>query len=211
MPPYSLVIFDFGGTLADSLSWFLESMNKAAERFGFKKVDPDEIEMMRRFDHGQILRYLGIPKWKMPLITLYLRQIQANAIDTVPLFSGVDKVLHDLASAGITLAIVSSNSKANVVRALGAEASATISHFGCGLFPFGKASRFKAILSKSGIAPQRAIGVGDEIRDLQAARAANMATGVVAWGYADFPTLLSYSPTQSFESVADMKGSLLLG
>ena len=168
MPPYSLIIFDFGGTLADSYTWFTVTMNKAAKKFDFREVSPGEIEMLRRFDYKQLLHYLGISKWKIPLITLYF-----------------------------------------VIRALGAETSAIISYFGCGLSPFGKASRFRTILRQSGVAPQRAIGIGDEIRDLQAAHATNMAAGAVAWGYADFSTLLSYSPTRSFISVTDMRDMLL--
>jgi len=168
-------------------------------------------ETVRRYDYQQILRHFGIPKWKLPLINLYLRRLQADAINTIPLFPGIDKTLRELAAAGMTLAIVSTNSKANVVRALGAETSARISYFGCGFSVFGKASKFKAVLSKSGVAPQCAIAIGDEIRDLQAARATNIAAGAVAWGYADFSTLLTYSPTRSFVSVTDMRASLLSG
>jgi phosphoglycolate phosphatase len=211
MPPYGLIIFDFGGTIADSFAWFVGALNKAAKKFDFREVALDEIETVRRYNYQQILRHLGISKWKLPLINLYLRRLQANAINTIPLFPGIDKTLRELAAAGITLAIVSTNSKANVVRALGAETSAVINHFGCGFSVFGKASKFKTILSKSGVAPQCAIAIGDEIRDLQAARATNIAAGAVAWGYADFSTLLTYSPTRSFDSVTDMRTSLLLG
>jgi phosphoglycolate phosphatase len=211
MPSYSLIIFDFGGTIADSFTWFVGALNKAAKIFDFREVALDEIETVRRYDHQQILRHFGIPKWKLPLINLYLRRLQADAINTIPLFPGIDRTLRDLADAGMTLAIVSTNSKANVVRALGAETAALISHFGCGFSLFGKESKFKAVLSKSGVAPQCAIAIGDEIRDLQAARATNIAAGAVAWGYADFSTLLTHSPTRSFVSVSHMRATLLAG
>ena len=211
MPPYSLIIFDFGGTIADSFAWFVGALNKAAKKFDFREVGLDEIETVRRYDYQQILRHFGIPKWKLPMINLYLRRLQADAVNTIPLFPGIDKTLRELAAAGMTLAIVSTNSKANVVRALGAETSAVISHFGCGFSVFGKASKFKAVLRKSGVAPQCAIAIGDEIRDLQAARATNIAAGAVAWGYADFSTLLTYSPARSFVSVPHMRACLLSG
>jgi len=57
MPPYSLIIFDFGGTIADSFAWFVGALNKAAKRFDFREVALDEIETVRRYDYQQILRH----------------------------------------------------------------------------------------------------------------------------------------------------------
>ena len=47
MPNYSLAIFDFDGTLADSFPWFISSLDQTADHFGLKRVDPNEIESLR--------------------------------------------------------------------------------------------------------------------------------------------------------------------
>ncbi|MFX8008309.1 HAD hydrolase-like protein, partial [Acinetobacter baumannii] len=65
-PRYRLVIFDFDGTLADSGDWFLSIADHLADRFNFRKVDPAEIERLRGQSSRYVIRYLGIPRWKLP-------------------------------------------------------------------------------------------------------------------------------------------------
>ena len=42
--PYSLVIFDLDGTLADSFPWFLRNVNDVADRFGFRRIADGDVE-----------------------------------------------------------------------------------------------------------------------------------------------------------------------
>jgi phosphoglycolate phosphatase len=58
----------------------------------------------------------------------------------------------------------------------------------------------------SGIAAQtaRAIYVGDETRDIEAARAAGAASGAVVWGYAAAEALLGLNPTIVFHDVEQL-------
>ncbi len=59
--PYKLVIFDFDGTLADSITWFLEAFNDLAERHRFRKASPEEIEELRGQSSREIVRRLRHP------------------------------------------------------------------------------------------------------------------------------------------------------
>jgi len=45
--PYSLAIFDLDGTLVDSFPWFKRTINDVADRFGFRRVAPEELEGIR--------------------------------------------------------------------------------------------------------------------------------------------------------------------
>jgi phosphoglycolate phosphatase len=56
--PYPLVIFDLDGTLADSLPWFLRNVNGVAERFSFRRVAEEDIEVLRGLGSREILRRL---------------------------------------------------------------------------------------------------------------------------------------------------------
>jgi phosphoglycolate phosphatase len=138
-----------------------------------------------------------------------MRRLQAETIDTIRLLPGIEETLRDLRQAGVRLAIVSSNAKANVARVLGPEASARIDHFGCGAALLGKEARFRAVLSRSGTEPRRAIAIGDEIRDIEAAQGAGLAAGAVGWGYAHFATLRAHGPAEAFATVAEMRERLL--
>ncbi len=47
MTRYRLAIFDFDGTLADSLPWFRSSFQETIARFGLAPVSPEKLEAMR--------------------------------------------------------------------------------------------------------------------------------------------------------------------
>ena len=52
--------------------------------------------------------------------------------------------------------------------------------------------------------PSETICIGDEIRDIEAAKAAGMDSGAVAWGYAFPSALQAAGPTHLFNSVEEM-------
>lgn len=202
--PYKLAIFDFDGTLADSLPWFQEVINTVAVRFDFKTVDDAEIEILRRCDAREIMRRLGVPMWKLPMIGRHMKALMARDIGRIALFPGVDAMLRDLAGRGVGLALVTSNSEENVRRVLGPENAALIGCFECGAAIFGKRAKFRRVLKRCGVAPAEAICIGDEIRDLEAARGAGIAFGGVSWGYATTEALAARSPTLLFGRVDEV-------
>src|SRR3954451_19595424 len=65
---YDLAIFDFDGTLADSAIWMAGVFNDVADRFGYRRVSEDELQMLRGRSNREIVRYLGVPAWKLPFI-----------------------------------------------------------------------------------------------------------------------------------------------
>ena len=206
--PYKLAIFDFDGTLADTFSWFVRVGNDAADKFGFKRTSPGETEMLRDKSASEVAAYLGVPAWKMPLIANYMRKRKAQDLASVALFDGAGAMLHDVRAAGLALAVVSSNAEANVRGVLGAEPAAQVSHYECGVSIFGKAARFRRVLRKSGCAPAEAIAIGDEIRDIDAARAAGIACGAVSWGYTLPDALERQRPDVMFRSFDDIRRRL---
>ena len=102
------------------------------------------------------------------------------------------------------LAIVSSNSDVTIRRALGPDNAALISCFGCNASMFGKASKFRQVLKQNGVAPPRAITIGDETRDIEASRKAKIACGAVGWGYATPALLRAHNPDYLFDAPADI-------
>ena len=201
---YRLVIFDFDGTLADSFGWLRGSLNDVAVRYGFRTVDDDEVEMLRGRDTRAIIRHLGVPMRRMPLIARHMRQRAARAADEIRLFEGADETLRRLADGGVMLAVVSSNGERTVRRILGPETGALISRFGCGASIFGKAAKFRRVLTCSGVAPRRVICIGDEVRDIEAARSLGLDAGAVTWGYATADVLRAHAPTMVFERMDEI-------
>ena len=203
-----LVIFDFDGTLADTFPWFMRIINDVADRYRFKRIEPHEVELLRGMGATEIMAHLGVPRWKLPLIAGHMRRRKAREIGETRLFVGVEALLARLVDAGVRVAIVSSNSEANVRTVMGPALAAHVTFFECGASVFGKAARFRKVLRRSGILPPDAICIGDEIRDLDAARRAGIAFGAVAWGFTRAEALQARDPNVLFSSLDEIADSL---
>src|SRR4051794_34932519 len=179
---YQLIIFDFDGTLADSMPWFLRIYNEVAGSYKFKRIEEQEVDDLRSYSARQMIQRAGVPWWKLPLIARQVRALTARDIGYICLFEGVAQVIERLSQQGIALAIVTSNSDANVRQVLGPNLASRITYYQCGVSLFGKRPRFLKVLKQHGVSPREALCIGDEIRDLEASRAARIPFGAVAWG-----------------------------
>jgi phosphoglycolate phosphatase len=205
---YSLVIFDLDGTLADSFPWFLRNVNDVADRFGFRRIADGDIESLRHAGSREILRRLEVPVWNLPGIARHMRRMKAADLDGIPLFPGVEAMLRSLRDSGLMLALVSSDHEANARRQLG-PAAQLFSYFDCGASLFGKAKKFRRVVRRAGVSPAQAISIGDEVRDIEAARTAGIACGAVMWGYAAPNALRALGPDFVFERIENVAPLLL--
>ena len=203
-PPYQLVIFDFDGTLSDSGHWFLSIVDDLAERFRFRSVHPDEVEGLRKRTTREVIDHLGISRWKLPLIARHVRARFGRHTDEIQLFDGVRDMLRTIDEAKVRMFVCSSNSEANVRAILGAEDSARIERFFCGSGLFGKVRKFRQAIKASGLPPGAILSIGDETRDIDAARAVGIGAGAVLWGYANPEMLTAMQPDATFATPQDV-------
>ena len=208
MPAYKLAIFDFDGTLGDTMGWFLDTSDAMADRFGYRKIDRSQLETLRHMSARDLMKLQKLPALKMPMIAAHFHKLMAQDAGSIRMFDGAPEVLRGLHAAGVKLAVVSSNTEANIRVVLGPELSALVSQFACGATVFGKASKFKRVLKTLGVAPAEAISIGDEIRDLDAAREVGLATAVVCWGYTAPEALRAQKPDHVFEQIGDIPGRI---
>ena len=209
MTRYRLAIFDFDGTLADSLPWFRASFQETIARFDLAPVSPEELEGMRGLSAREIMARLKVSMWQLPAIVSDMRKRKLAAASETSLFAGIPAMLADLQRLGIKTAIVSSDSEASVRQVLGPTAS-LITRFDCGAAVFGKHWKFRRVARKLGAKPSETICIGDEIRDIEAADAAGMDSGAVAWGYALPAALQAARPTHFFNSIEEITQRLAL-
>ena len=204
MPRWRLIIFDFDGTLADSYPWFRSELGDLARRWGFRDAAAGEDEALRQMSASAVFRYLGVPGWKLPLIAADLRRRMGGKLDEIRLFDGVAPMLERLAAGDARLAIASSNAAANVDRLLGARLRGLFHDCECGAPLSGKHARLKRLLRRAKVDAHRAIYIGDEIRDIEAARRAGIAAGAVSWGYNRAAVLRRHRPDLIFTEIGQL-------
>jgi phosphoglycolate phosphatase len=201
---YRLVIFDFDGTLADSFPWLAAELNAVAARWRFKPVAPGESERLRQQSAREILRHLGVPAWKLPLVAADLSRRMTADIDAIRRFDGVDAMLGRLQGAGIELGIATSNSAENVRRVLGPACLRCIRRLETGASIHGKGVRLLRMQRAAGVAPEQVLYIGDELRDIEAARKAGVGAGAVGWGYNRPEALQRARPDLFFDNIHDI-------
>jgi phosphoglycolate phosphatase len=208
MPNYSLAIFDFDGTLADSFPWFIASLDQTADHFGLKRVDPDEIESLREMSSRDALNHLKVPMLKLPAITLYMHNLFAEGMHDIALFPGAAEMLFALHHAGVKLALVSSNAEATVRHVLG-PAAGIVDHYACGASLWGKAQKFGGVMRAMRQSPARTIAIGDEIRDIDAAHQAGLTAGVMTFGYNSRTALERRGPEYLFDDYDALRRAVI--
>ncbi|MGB7481946.1 MAG: HAD hydrolase-like protein [Burkholderiaceae bacterium] len=199
---YRLAIFDFDGTLADSFPFFVGIFNQLARQHGFREIAAEAVPVLRHYSAHQMMRYVGLPKWKLPLVTRSFIALMRQDVAGIAPFPQADALLHQLDEAGIVLAVATSNSHDNVARILGPDTMRRIRHLESGMSIFGKAARIRKVLQKTGIAAGEAIYIGDQGTDMAAARQAGVACGAVAWGYGSIESLRQHAPDEEFAQIA---------
>ena len=208
MPNFSLAIFDFDGTLADSFPWFVASLDETADHFGLKRVDPNEIGSLREMSSRDALNHLRVPMLKLPAITLYMHNLFAEGMHDIALFPGAAEMLFALHEAGVKLALVSSNAETNVRHVLGA-AAGTIDHYACGASLWGKAQKFAGVLRTLRQSPAGTIAIGDEVRDIDAAHQAKLTAAVMTFGYNSRKALERRIPEYLFDDYEGLKRAVI--
>lgn len=201
---HKLVIFDFDGTLSDSGEWFLSIIDDLSDRFRFRRVDPDEVETLRRRPTREVIDHLGIPRWRLPFIARYVQARFGRSAADIHLFDGVRAMLKTLSDAGVRMMLCSSNAEANVRAVLGREDAARFEAYFCGSGLFGKARKFRRAIKASGVAAPDILAIGDETRDIDAAREVGLVAGAVLWGYANPDTLLAMKPDMAFANPGEI-------
>lgn len=203
---YRLAIFDFDGTLADSFPFFISVFNDLAQRHGFMKIAPEAVASLRGHSPRQMMQHVGMPAWKLPFVARDFIALMRDNAGAIKPFEGVAGLLSGLDQAGIATAIVSSNSRDNILAVLGAETTACVRHLECGMSIFGKTPRIRKILGVLALPASDAIYIGDQISDMEAARKTGVAFGAVPWGYGSIESLMAHAPDEVFTSIQGIMG-----
>lgn len=187
-------IFDFDGTLVNSLLAVVGAYNRQAKKYNLRQIKISDVNALRGRTLKEMIDYLGTPWLRLPFIFNYIRKELSNNIATLPLYSGVADILKELKKQQHTIGILTSNSSVNIQQHFQEKHSIDFDFIYAGSSIFGKGKLLKKAIKKEHLAKQDSIYIGDEVRDIIAARHCGIRSGVVTWGLNNKQLLAQYDP-----------------
>lgn len=194
------IIFDFDGTIADSLPLVIGTLGPIQRRDLSRAVD---ISRLRSMGPVHMLREFGIPLWQGVLLEHKIRANLARQIDQVALVPGMHDTIEHLARYH-KLFVLSSNSEATVrlfLRRYGLENS-FVDVFG-GALAWHKGRMLHRLIHVHNLRAHPIYYVGDSVWDVHAAHNTHIKAVAVTWGFsnvqvlhASHPDVIVFSPDE---------------
>jgi len=188
------IIFDFDGTIADTLPLIIEFFNQNAEKFGFKKLGPSEVEGLRNKTVLEIIKEFKISLFRLPFIAKKLRDDLRKKIRDTKLIPEIKEVFFKLKKKGFKIGILSSNSKENIKKFLKANDLLIFEFIYSESNIFGKGNALKSLLKKLKLNSKEVVYIGDEVRDIEACKKNGVKIISVTWGFNKKEVLLKNKP-----------------
>lgn len=190
-----IVIFDFDGTIADTMTTFLSIYNDLAPRYGCTPVDLKDVPSLRGTRPQEKMRQYGITFWKLPFLARAVRNEFRKRAPIASAHNGVAEALQKLKDSGHTLGVLTSNSKDSVQTFLNQQGLGDIFEFVVAhKNMFGKHKALKRIMKERGFAADDTAYVGDETRDMEAAKRAGVMGVAVTWGFQNHEAFARVKP-----------------
>lgn len=184
------ILFDLDGTLADTAPDLAGAVNRLRAARG---LDPTPYDQLRPFASAGARGLLGVSFGVKPgddqyeaLRVAFLDEYESAMVDQSRLFDGVHEMLTALETRGVAWGIVTNKAARftdplvpliGLGRAACIVSGDTTAHAKPHPAPLLEAAR------RVEVDPRECWYVGDDLRDIQAGRAAGMATVAAAWGY----------------------------
>ncbi|MGB7376862.1 MAG: HAD-IA family hydrolase [Rivularia sp. (in: cyanobacteria)] len=190
-----VIIFDFDGTIADTVDALVNIANRLAVEFNYAQITPEEFVILKNLTSREIFKYCGIPLFKIPFLLKKVKRELKNKIPELKPIQGIPEALVELKNDGNRLGVVTSNSKDNVQEFLKVNNLDNLFEFvHPGVTIFGKTKIINNILRQKQIKTQEVIYVGDETRDIEASRKSQIKVVSVTWGFNSEAALTKENP-----------------
>ncbi|MBW4627204.1 MAG: HAD-IA family hydrolase [Brasilonema octagenarum HA4186-MV1] len=190
-----VIIFDFDGTIADTVDALVSIANRLAGEFGYIPITQDELSLLRNLSSREIIKYSGISILKIPFLVKKVKTELKTKIKELEPISGIKEALVALNNEGYRLGIITSNSLENVTAFIKVNDLDNLFEFiSSGVTIFGKTTIINNVLKQKQIKPQEVIYVGDETRDIEASKKANIKVIAVTWGFNSEEVLAKQNP-----------------
>jgi phosphoglycolate phosphatase len=209
-----VVIFDWDGTLIDSVEHIAESLHAASQELGFPVLERTAYRNIIGLGMVEALKFLypGINSQQMQDVREgYSRWFFSKPTTPQHVFKGMAEVLTDLGSAGLGRAVATGKSRRGLDAALvssGLHAHFQITRCADETRSKPDPTMLEEIIRFYDIQPDEALMIGDTSYDLEMAQRIGMPAIGVQWGAHDELALKKYGPRSVVSSVTDLRAEL---
>ena len=190
-----LIIFDFDGTICDSVPMIVDILNSLHSKYQFKEIDPATFARLRTQSVPSIIRALEIRPWLVPKLARETRAQLGQSLNELRCHLGMKELLARLKNEGFRLAIISSNTRKNVSAFLRIHQIDIFEKVFISNHLDGKSVQIRKLLASMKLKPGNAVYICDELRDLEAARQCGILSIAVSWGANTIETLKKAKPS----------------
>nr|WP_217505731.1 HAD-IA family hydrolase [Pseudomonas corrugata] len=204
------MIFDWDGTLANSIGRIVESMHVASDRTGFARRDDFAVKGIIGLGLPEAIRSLYPDIDDEALVVFrqhYAEHYIALEAEPSPLFEGVADTLEALRAEGYHLAVATGKARRGLDRVL--KAHGWEDYFDITRAADETASKphplmLEQILAHCEVRPERALMIGDSSFDLQMARNAGMGSVAVSYGAQTIEALRAFEPRLAIDRFPEL-------
>jgi phosphoglycolate phosphatase len=210
---YSVIVFDWDGTLFDSASMIVECIQDAARELGLRVPDEERASHVIGLGLQDSLRH-AVPELPRERYAEFAEIYRRNFVAREPqmdLFPGIRELLADLESEGFLLAVATGKSRRGLDRAL--EATGIGGHFRASRCadetePKPHPAMLQELMREFSTDAARLLMVGDTSHDLGMARNAGVDAVAVTYGAHPAQELRVWEPRGFVSSVGELRAWL---
>jgi phosphoglycolate phosphatase len=192
----AFLIFDFDGTIADTLGAIVRITNRIAPEYGYSPTTPEKLKYYQSLSTQEMLKQAEIPLFRLPFLLRHVRREMSAELPNVPIVPDLADALRDLVAADHRLMVMSSNSRRNIEGFLAQhDVLELFESIQGGVGLLSKARALRRTVQKGGIDFSQIIYVGDETRDVDASNQVGILIAAVTWGFSSREALAAQNPS----------------
>ncbi len=201
------IIFDFDGTIADTVPIMIDIYHKKAETKGWPVITPTTLVELKKGSIKQAMKWAGVKFWQIPGLLSMGRSYMRERASDIKMFEGMPDLMQKL-SEDYDLYVLSNNGSDTIKQVLasnGLNNKVTV-------LPrptlFNKDKSIRRLIKLNKYFNYDVMMIGDEVRDIDAARKAKVKSVGVTWGLQDKSLLKKAKADEVCDNVAQLEKTI---
>lgn len=207
---FDLIVFDWDGTLVDSIDWIVHCMKIAAQETGCTVPEDQAVKDIIGLSIQKALQTLFpeiTKKTQEQFIASYSQVFFSKQITQNDLFAGINEMLQKFKQTGYKLAVASGKSHAGLQKAM--QGTGLNDYFNITRCADQTSSKpqpdmLEEIIKEMGVTKAKTVMVGDSVHDMQMAQNASICSIAVSCGANSTAQLQQFKPLLNLQQTTEL-------